>query len=265
MEVFIQPHPVAIDAGRRWPNLLAREGIAPEGTAVAIDNKVVPAHRMEHHPPAGGREAHRHTSRLRRMMRLIVITDAAFDAREPESIRLLLEEGIDRVHLRKPGAAESELRRLIEALPPALFPRLSLHDRLPLAVEYGLGGVHLNARNPEVPAGFRGAASRSCHATDELAAHPEAAYLFLSPVFDSISKEGYRAGYTPQELREAAAKGVIGPRTIALGGLRPANCCPACATTASAARPFLATSGQGDTSAAGAEAQAAELRDSKPR
>lgn len=155
------------------------------------------------------------------MMRLIVVTDTPFDGREPEAIRLLLEEGIDRVHLRKPDAAESELRRLIEALPPALFPRLSLHDRLPLAVEYGLGGVHLNARNPEAPAGFRGAVSRSCHSMAELAAHPDDTYRFLSPVFNSISKEGYRAGYTPRQLRAAAATGIIGPRTVALGGMLP--------------------------------------------
>ncbi len=193
------------------------------------------------------------------MMRLIVITDAAFDAREPESIRLLLEEGIDCVHLRKPGATEPEMRRLIEALPPALFPRLSLHDRLPLAVEYGLGGVHLNARNPEVPAGFRGAASRSCHATAELAAHPDATYLFLSPVFDSISKEGYRAGYAPQELREAAAKGVIGPRTVALGGLRP-ELLPRVRDYGFGGAAFLGYVWQGDTSAAALKRKAAELR-----
>jgi sulfur carrier protein len=42
MEVFINRTPVAIDAETTLAELLAREGIAPEGTAVAIDNKVVP-------------------------------------------------------------------------------------------------------------------------------------------------------------------------------------------------------------------------------
>lgn len=90
------------------------------------------------------------------MMRIIVITDTSFAASEAESIRILLSEGVDRVHLRKPQSAEADMRRLIEALPPELYPRLTLQDHLHLAGEYGIGGVHLNARNPEIPAGFGG-------------------------------------------------------------------------------------------------------------
>ena len=59
------------------------------------------------------------------MMRIIVITDTSFAASEAESIRILLSEGGDRVHLRKPQSAEADMRRLIEALPPELYPRLT--------------------------------------------------------------------------------------------------------------------------------------------
>ena len=149
------------------------------------------------------------------MMRIIVITDTPFAASEAESIRILLSEGADRVHLRKPQSAENDMRRLIEALPPELYPRLTLQDHLYLAGEYGIGGVHLNARNPEIPAGFGGLISRSCHSFEELASHPTEDYLFLSPIFDSISKTGYRAGYAPDELRKAFAQGIINPRVAA--------------------------------------------------
>lgn len=145
------------------------------------------------------------------MMRIIVITDTSFAASEAESIRILLLEGADRVHLRKPQSAEADMRRLIEALPPELYPRLTLQDHLQLAKEYGIGGVHLNARNPEIPAGFGGLISRSCHSFGEIASHPTEDYLFLSPIFDSISKTGYRAGYAPDELRKAFAQGIINP------------------------------------------------------
>ena len=121
------------------------------------------------------------------MMRLVVITREEFTAEEPETILRLLDGGIDRIHLRKPAATEPELRRLIESLPATCYPHLSLHDHLPLAAEYGLGGVHLNGRNPEVPAGFRGVVSRSCHSLGELAAcAPTTGYRFLSPIFDRI-------------------------------------------------------------------------------
>lgn len=155
------------------------------------------------------------------MMRILVITDVPFTATEPAAIRQLLDEGVERVHLRKPDASEEALRRLIEALPAECYPRLTLQDRLPLAVEYGLGGVHLNRRNAAVPAGFRGLVSRSCHTLDEIAAHPACDYLFLSPLFDSISKSGYRAAFTDGELRDAAAHGLLGERVVALGGIRP--------------------------------------------
>ena len=155
------------------------------------------------------------------MMRIIVITDTSFAASEAESIRILLLEGADRVHLRKPQSAEADMRRLIEALPPELYPRLTLQDHLHLAGEYCIGGVHLNARNPEIPAGFGGLISRSCHSFGEIASHPTEDYLFLSPIFDSISKTGYRAEYAPDELRKAFAQGIINPRVAALGGIRP--------------------------------------------
>ena len=80
------------------------------------------------------------------MMRIIVITDTPFAASEAESIRILLSEGADRVHLRKPQSAENDMRRLIEALPPELYPRLTLQDHLYLA-----GGVRHRRSAPERP------------------------------------------------------------------------------------------------------------------
>ena len=156
------------------------------------------------------------------MMQLAVITAEPFAPNEAEVIRCLLDAGIDRIHLRKPEAPEEAVRRLIEALPAACYPHLSLHDRLPLAVEYGLGGVHLNGRNPMPPEGFRGLVSRSCHTFGELAEHAaETDYRFLSPIFDSISKSGYCAAFSEADLRDAAARGIIDTRTYALGGVRP--------------------------------------------
>ena len=156
------------------------------------------------------------------MMRIVVITSEPFAAGEAEVIRRLLDAGIDRIHLRKPGAAVKEMRRLIESLPADCYPRLSLHDRLPLAAEYGLGGVHLNARNPAPPEGFRGLVSRSCHTLGEVAEHAaDTDYRFLSPIFDSISKSGYRAAFSEADLHDAAAQGIIDTRAYALGGVRP--------------------------------------------
>ena len=48
-------------------------------------------------------------------------------------------------------------------------------------------------------------------------------YVFLSPIFDSISKEGYTSAFTSESIREAAEKGIIDKRVIALGGVDENN------------------------------------------
>jgi len=147
-------------------------------------------------------------------MKCMVITRPDFFEGEAAAIAAILCSGvIDRVHIRKPGAAESEIRRLIEAVPAFLHSRLSLHDCHTLAADYG-AGVHLNARNPDIPTDFTGVVSRSCHSLEEAEAYDD--YRFLSPVFDSISKSGYRAAFNLEEL-----KGKVDDSFIALGGVTP--------------------------------------------
>ena len=60
----------------------------------------------------------------------------------------------------------------------------------------------------------RGLVSRSCHSLEE--ASSPAAYRFLSPVFDSISKTGYRAAFDLGSLR-----GKVDETFVALGGVTP--------------------------------------------
>lgn len=151
------------------------------------------------------------------MKALIAITTPYFWPGEAEAIaRRLDADGFERVHLRKPEATEQQLRALIEAIPARLRERLSLHDCFGLAVEYGLGGVHLNSRNPMPPPSWGGLVSCSLHSVDELRRLPaEIDYAFISPIFPSISKRGYR-GEFGEELRE-----VLSPRIYALGGVTP--------------------------------------------
>ena len=153
-------------------------------------------------------------------MNLIILTTPNFLPDEAEALTALLSHGLYRLHLRKPGCTEAELDALIRQLPPAYYPRISLHDHFPLQARYHLGGIHLNSRNPDVPTGFQGLVSRSCHTLEEAARYaPLTDYYFLSPIFDSISKQGYHAGFTEQQLRRATEQGIINEKTIALGGV----------------------------------------------
>lgn len=155
-------------------------------------------------------------------MEIIAITEPEFLPREAEAIVSLLDAGAWRVHVRKPGADAASVSALLEAVPKRYLSRISLHDCHELAVRYGLGGVHLNSRNPLTPDGFGGLVSRSCHSFEEISEYSSSCdYLFLSPVFDSISKEGYTSRFSLDEIRSRSGAGYS--RVFALGGVCPDN------------------------------------------
>ncbi len=149
-------------------------------------------------------------------MRLIAVTPAYFYPGEAEAIAGALRcGGFHRVHVRKPGASAEALRRLLSTVPAEYYPRLSLHDHFGVAQEMGIGGVHLNSRNPSLPSGWHGIVSRSIHSIEEIAGITED-YAFLSPVFPSISKPGYRPVFSLDGLSP-----YLNRRIIALGGVTP--------------------------------------------
>ena len=148
--------------------------------------------------------------------KLIAFTLPYYIENEAEYLTALLcSEAFDRVHIRKPGESIDSLRKLIESIPADLRPRLSLHDFHSLASEYGCG-INLNSRNPVKPEGFKGIVSRSCHSLEEINNSKEEDYLFLSPVYPSISKPGYLPSFCLNDL-----KGKVDGRIIALGGVTP--------------------------------------------
>ena len=157
-------------------------------------------------------------------MKYIGITIETILPHEAELIAALLDNGLDRLHLRKPSASRDEVDALLRTIPPRCYGRIVLHDHFELAEKYRLAGVHLNRRNPIPPAttsGYQPALSRSCHSIAELAHSEGYTYQFLSPVFDSISKAGYNAAFTAEQLKQAGEQGIINERVIALGGITP--------------------------------------------
>lgn len=151
--------------------------------------------------------------------KILGITLPDFIDDEARRIVRLLDNGIDRIHIRKPEAQAEAIARLLEDIPESLHCRLSLHDHHELIARFPQVWAHANARNPEPP--VQVPFSRSCHKLDELCAEPCAQYSFLSPIFDSISKHGYGASFTTEQLKEAARAGIINQNVIALGGVTP--------------------------------------------
>lgn len=163
------------------------------------------------------------------MFRLVLLTAPAALPDEPRRLTELLALGLPRLHLRKPGWPAAQLEALIQALPPQFHERLVLHGHHALVHRYRLGGLHL-------PAGQRTAATRrpallpgqtlstSFHSLAEIAGHRRRYdYVFLSPIFDSISKEGYASNFDLAVVRaflqKLAGRAGYRPPVLALGGV----------------------------------------------
>ncbi|MCD8284977.1 MAG: thiamine phosphate synthase [Prevotellaceae bacterium] len=154
------------------------------------------------------------------MFKTVVITLPRFFEGEAERITSLLLEGkADLVHIRKPGSKREDVERLLQAIPSELRPRLTLHDHFGL--RDSVGGLHLNSRNASAPEGWQGRLSRSCHSLEEVAQiKAQYDYVSLSPVFDSVSKQGYLSAFTAEQIAKARREGIIDERVFALGGIR---------------------------------------------
>lgn len=155
-------------------------------------------------------------------MKLIVITTPHFFEGEAAAITSLFHAGLEILHLRKPDASVEEIEQLLHQLPAQYRERIVIHEHFQLAITYGLKGIHLNRRNSQAPVGYTGHISCSCHSFEEVVQYKSSCnYVFLSPIYDSISKTGYASAFTYKNLQEAQQAGIIDSQVIALGGI---NC-----------------------------------------
>ncbi|MES2284387.1 MAG: thiamine phosphate synthase [Bacteroidota bacterium] len=155
---------------------------------------------------------------------VIVISNPTAIADEHAIIEQLFDEGLEIFHVRKKEFSENEMRTFIERISEKYFSKIVLHSHYSLVKEYDLKGIH-------VPVDFKNEASKgtlsvSFHSLDEVEKFENKFdYGFLSPVFDSISKEGYKRKFDFSELKMYFLnRKVLNNRTgngllIALGGI----------------------------------------------
>lgn len=151
-------------------------------------------------------------------MQFIVITPPTAVPDETVLCNLLFAEGLETLHLRKPGASAETYEAFIRRIEPRYRGRVVIHEHYELAERYRLRGIHLRSGQAGKHIRYAGMqVSISCHSTEEIRTLPFApAYCFLSPVFDSISKPGYRAAFGG--LPDLSG---ISVPVVALGGVTP--------------------------------------------
>lgn len=151
-------------------------------------------------------------------MKIIVITSPETIPGEAVLITRLLDGGIDYIHIRKPGASLRDVKNLIEEIPIQHRSKLRLHGHFESLNEFNLAGVQLNSRCPIAPATAL-TVSKSCHSIDELADADRYEYVTLSPIFNSISKDGYNSKFRLENLSSC----IKCKKIVALGGVKPEN------------------------------------------
>ena len=153
-------------------------------------------------------------------MKLIIMTKSTFFVEEDKIITTLFDEGLECLHLNKPGSAPIYSERLLSLLSDDYYKRIVVHDHFYLKEEYGLNGIHLDGLESLPPDGYKGRISRTCLSLDELKnAKKDSNYVFLRNIFDSLTDSTKKASFTEDMLNEASKKGLIDKKVYALSGI----------------------------------------------
>ncbi len=145
---------------------------------------------------------------------------------EAARINLLMSEDFDVFHLRKPNWTKEEVKLLLKDLNTDVLKKTALHQNHDLAKDFGIQRLHFTSdERVNLPANQLEALKRkstilstSTHSVEEyLALSSGFDYAFLSPVFDSISKENYKAIHFDLSIKNPNVA------VVALGGINQKN------------------------------------------
>ena len=139
----------------------------------------------------------------------------------------ILQQSSATVHLRKPGQTHRQIADYLKQVPVSYHPRIMVHGHPGLLGRFDLMGIHFSERErthslPRLrQLRLTQPGRRLSSAFHRITDIPEydglLDYILLSPIFDSISKPGYRAAFDPADLKRFLAW--TGHTVIALGGL----------------------------------------------
>ena len=135
-------------------------------------------------------------------MKLIVISHPIVFPNEHRVIESLFENGLEIFHIHKPSFSEQEIQNYIQQFPQKYHSRIFLHSQFPK-----FHSLKELESLPLTPSQGRG-------------------IIFLSPIFDSISKTGYKSKFDLKEIKSFLQKQKalpfgegLGGALIALGGI----------------------------------------------
>ncbi|UTW66207.1 thiamine phosphate synthase [bacterium SCSIO 12643] len=157
---------------------------------------------------------------------LIVVTSEHHIPNETNWINQMFQNGLKYLHLRKPGYSMEAYQDLIEQIESQYHRKIMIHEYHELCIQYGLRGIHIPDRTKSEIADFDQyvntyyaqdfVVSSSFHDVTSIQTfQTHLDYYILSPVFDSISKNGYSGKQFNVHRQDRLIVG--------LGGIHPDN------------------------------------------
>ena len=164
---------------------------------------------------------------MRTQFKIILLTPESSSKSEIKNICKLFSIGLSTLHLRKPGFSEIQLRHYLLQIPKKYHNRIVLHTHYALVKEFNLKGAHLTEkeRASKKTIAFLQRTkirivSTSFHSTVHINRNRRKyEYVFLSPIFDSISKKGHKSRFILERIQSILKRNKI----IALGGINDKN------------------------------------------
>ena len=161
-------------------------------------------------------------------MKLIIISSPDQVNDEAKIINKLFELGLEYFHIRKPADPLEQVRHLITGIDPGYYPCISLHQHHCLTEEFRIKHLHYtesersklknNKLTRLISNGF--ILSTSIHNLSLLPSLNEYQYVFFGPVYNSISKQGYKSvlppGFKITKINDL-------PLIIGIGGIEANN------------------------------------------
>ncbi len=157
---------------------------------------------------------------------------------EHQLLEQMVGMGINIIHVRKPGYGRRKLSEYLKKLSPAVRRVTVIHQHHSLCLKFGIKGIHLTHElrksfffgilpamwlktikpNLQVSTGF--------HNLFDLTHNHKSlfSYVFISPVFDSISKAGHKSNISLRRLQDTMDKTKY--EVYALGGVDPSKVIP---------------------------------------
>ncbi|MGB1247537.1 MAG: thiamine phosphate synthase [Chitinophagales bacterium] len=160
-------------------------------------------------------------------MKLIVYTIPYDIKDEVKTINRLFEDGLDNLHVRKPGFSASTIKEMIKGIDPQFHQNLVLHSHYHLALTHDIKGIHLSNPNFFIKQQYAkllklkkndlqvASTVHDIHQTTDINSVVD--YAMVGPLYTKYSEENKKTNFNRFELAQSVQN--ASKKLIALGGI----------------------------------------------